>query len=157
VIAVAIRAGGQRREIRPAVGLTHANAPGGFARQHLGQVAIALVGRPERDERRPHLPIGEPGRGDRRAGGDERLAHQQSLDRRTASAPELDRPRHADPIMRRELSGELARVPAQPRVVEPSVARHRIGGDAFGFGLQGQQLVTEAEVHQVSLPPDRSL
>ena len=92
-----------------------------------GQELGLLVGRAVLDQRRAHLTIGEPDRGDRCAGRDQLLADDQPVDRRLAAAAELDRPRHPDPTVGRHLLGELLREAVDPRIVVPAVPLDRLG------------------------------
>ena len=59
----------------------------------------------------PDLAVGEPRRGERRAGADQRLEHDEPLERGAAAAALVHRPGHAEPAPLGQLEGELARVP----------------------------------------------
>ena len=96
---------------------------------------IQIVGA-EGDERGAHLSVGEPHAADRGTGGDELLADDESVDRRTATSAELPRPRHADEALCGEFAGELAHVAVDPRVVPPAVTFDAPVGDVTGAGAQ---------------------
>ncbi len=108
VVAVALGPGLQRGEVGAGLGLAHPDAPRGLAGQDAGEQLADLLGRAVGHQRRAHLPVGEPRRGEGRTGRDHLLGHDQPLDRRPAAPAELDRPGHADPAVRGELAGELA-------------------------------------------------
>ena len=127
--------------------LGHADAPRRVAGEDAGQELGLLVGPAEGDQRRAHLAVGEPHRGDRRAGRDELLGDDQPVDRRAPAAAELGRPRQADPAERRHLLGELVRVAVDPRVVVPPEAGDRVGGHLAGLLAQGDLFRGPVEVH----------
>ena len=107
-----------------------------------GRNSCLLVGSSVGDQRRAHLAVGEPERGDRSAGLDHLLADDQSLDRRSPAPAEVLRPGHADPALRRHFLGELLRVAVDPRVVVPAEPGDRLGGYLAGtlaqFDLLGR-------------------
>ena len=148
VVAIAHGAGRERGQIGSRVRLGHADAPRRLAREDAGEELGLLIGGAVVDQRRPHLPVGEPHRGDRCAGGDQLLADDQPVDRRLAAAAELDRPRHADPAVGGHLLRELLREPVDPRVVVAPVAFHRIDGDLAGLVAKGGLLGCPVEVHR---------
>ncbi len=117
VVAVAYRPRPQRRDVAAGVGLAHADAPHRRAGDDVGEPARSLLGRAELQQRRPHLPVGEPARRDRRAVGDERLVHDEPFERGPAVAALFDRPRHPDPAAGAELLREGGVVADDPRVL----------------------------------------
>ena len=148
VVAVATGARDERGEVGAGVRLGHADAPGGVTRQDPGKELGLLVGGAVLDERRAHLPIGEPHRGDRGAGGDQLLADDQPVDRRLPTATELGRPGHADPTVRRHLLGEVLRVAVDPRVVVAAVPLDGLLGDLAGLIPKCRLLGGPVEVHR---------
>ena len=149
VVAVAHGAGLQRGEVGAGVGLAHPDAPRGLAGQDAGEELGRLLGRAVGDQRRAHLPVGEPRRGDRGAGRDHLLGDDQPLDRRPAAPAELDRPGHADPAVGGELAGELLGEAVDPRVVGPAVAVDRLLGHLAGPGPELDLLRGPGEIHGV--------
>jgi hypothetical protein len=107
-----------------------------------------LVRRAVFDERRAHLPVGEPDRGDRRPGGDQLLADEEAVDRRLATATELGGPGHADPSVRRHLLGEFLGVAVDPRVVVPTEPLDGPLGDLPGLFCQRRLLGCPVEIHR---------
>ncbi len=138
VVAVAHRAGGERRQVGAGVGLGHADAPRRLARQDAREELGLLIRRAVVDQGRAHLAVGEPHRRDRGTGGDQLLADDQPVDGRLAAATELDRPGHADPAVRGHLLREVLREPVDPRVVVAAVALDRLGGDLAGVAREGR-------------------
>ncbi len=147
LVALAAGARDERREVGAGVRFGHPDAPGGLAREDAGQELGLLVGRAVLDQRRPHLTIGEPDRGDRCPGRDQLLADDQPVDGRLAAAARLHRPRHPDPAVRRHLDGELLGEAVDPRIVVPAVPLDRLGGDLPGLLTEGLLLGRPGEVH----------
>ena len=97
VAPVRCRPGAQRRDVGTGVGFAHADAPRGGAGDDVGQPAAPLLRRAELQQRGADLAVGEPRGGDRRALGDERLEHDEPLERAAAAAALVDGPGHAEP------------------------------------------------------------
>jgi len=138
----------QRGEVGARIGFAHADAPRGLSRQDLGQKLGLLIGPSVCDQRRPHLPVGEPEGGDRGACFDHLFANDQSLDCRSPAAAELRRPRHSDPSVRGHLFGELLGVAVDPRIVMAAETCDRLSGDLAGSLAQVDLLRRPREVHR---------
>ena len=148
VVAVAAGRRLQRRQVAAGLGLRHPDAPrrvaGEDPGQELGLLVVAAVG----DQRRAHLAVGEPHRGDRRTGRDQLLGDDQAIDGRASAAAELGGPGQPDPAEGGHLLGELVGVAVDPRVVEASEPSHRVGGHVPGLGAEGELLGGPVEVHR---------
>ena len=105
-VAVTARRRAQRCEIAAGFRFRHPDRPRCLAAEDARQVLVALVLATEGDQRRPHLPIGEPHRGDRGPGRDQLLADDQAVDRRAARPAVLGRPGEPDPSAGGELAGD---------------------------------------------------
>ena len=147
LVALPHGAGAQRRQVGAGLGLAHPDAPRRLAREDLRQELGLLVGAAVGDQRRAHLPVGEPRRGDRGAGLDHLLADDQAVDRRLAAATELGRPGQPDPAVLGEHLGEVLGVAVDPRVVEPAVPGDAVGGHLAGLLAKCVLLSGPGEVH----------
>ena len=85
--------------------------------------------------------------GDRGAGADQRLEHDEPLEAAAPAAAVLDRPGHAQPAARAELLGEGAVVADDPRVLGDLGPLGRRPPDLERLVAQGLQLGGEGEVH----------
>ena len=120
-------------------------------REDAGQELGPLILTPEGDQRRAHLPVGEPHRRDRRSGGDQLLADDQPVDRRTAATAVLGRPGQPDPSAGGELGGDVLGVAVDPRVVVPPEPRDGVGRELPRFFAQRLLLSGPGEVHGARL------
>ena len=84
VVAVALGPGADRGHVAAGVGLAHPDRPGRRAGDDVGQEAPALLRRAVLQERRADLAVGEPRRRHRCAARDQRLEHDEPLERRCA-------------------------------------------------------------------------
>ena len=148
-VAVAFGRRLQAGEVAARVGFAHADAPRRLAGDDARQERGLLVGRSVGEERWAHLAIREPRRGNGRTGLDHLLADDQTVDRRAGGAAVLVvRPRHADPAVRRQLLGELLRVPIDPRIVEAAEPCDCISRHVGCVGPQRGLRVCPGEVHR---------
>ena len=147
VVAVADCGRGERGEVGAGVGFGHPDAPGGLAGEHAREELGLLIGRAVVDQRRAHLAVREPQRGDGGAGGDEFLADDQAVDVRAPAAAVLGRPGHPDPAVGGHLLREVLREAVDPRIVVASVPLHRIGCDLAGVYPQLDLFGRPGEVH----------
>ena len=102
LVAVADRAGAQRRQVGAGLGLAVAHAVHRLAAQDLGQVALLLLGRAEHHQR-VRLDRGADAR---RLGALHHLDEGDLLERRARLAAELARPAEAEPAGLAEVAGE---------------------------------------------------
>src|SRR3990172_6075573 len=97
-----------RGKVRARVGLAHPDGEGQLALRDPRQEALALLFRAEAQQQRPALPVGDPVRGGRRAGGQRLLEDDVALERAPLVAAVLLRPRHADEAGLAQLAREVA-------------------------------------------------
>ncbi len=147
VVAVPDRPRAQRSDVTAGVGLAHADAPHRRARHDVGQPALPLFGRAELEERRPHLAVCKPGRGDGCAVGDERLVDDEPFEGRASVAAFLDGPRHPYPAARAEFLGEGGVMTDDPRVFRERRTRRPLHPERGGFVVQRVELGWNSEVH----------
>jgi hypothetical protein len=150
-VALPHRLGADAGQVRPGVGLAHPDGPALGAVEDAGEVAVLLLGRAELDQRGTHLPVGEPGVGQRRAGRDELLGHEEPVDRGPPAAADLGRPGHPEPAPPAQLHGELAVDADHPGVLGDLGASRCRPPHLAGLGLQGELLVGQREVHRSNL------
>src|SRR5262249_46536663 len=101
-------------EIGTGVRFTHTDGERQLTTRDPGQEALALLFRSEAQEQRTALPIGDPLRGDGRAGGQHLFQHDVPFERGSFVAPVLLGPGQADPSAGAHLLTELA-IEAAPR------------------------------------------
>ena len=125
--------------------MLHADVPSRIG----GEVGALLLGRAELEQRGAHLAVGEPGGGQRRALADQRLEHDEPLERAAAAAARLDGPGHAQPAPLAQLQRERAVGPAiQVSSVSVGLLGAPRAADVEGLVLEGQQLGGQLEVHR---------
>src|SRR3569623_1386241 len=97
-----------RGEIGPRIGLAHADAEDAVAGGDARQDRFALRLAAELEQGRPALPVGDPVRRDRRAGGERLLDHDFTFERRSLMPAIALWPSHAEPAARAERPAEIA-------------------------------------------------
>jgi hypothetical protein len=154
VVAVADGPGPQRGQVRPRVGLAHADAPHRRAGDDARQEPPPLLRGPELQHRRAHLAVGEPHGRDRSAVLDEGFVHHEAFERRPPVAPLGRRPGHADPTPLAQPPGHVRRVADDPGILAVprirQVARH-VEGEADRLVTQAAEGRVQGEVHGRSL------
>ena len=138
-VAVTDGPGAKGREIRSGIGLAHPDAPPGLAADDPGEELLLLFFGAVGQDRRAHLPIGEPRARDRCTLRDQCLGDDEPLEHGASTTAPLDRPCHPEPPPSPSSPRELAGVPVDPCVVVLAVLRDRLVGDLLGFGPQRLQ------------------
>jgi hypothetical protein len=147
LVTVGSRGRADAGDVGPGVGLAHADAPHRRAGDDAGQPSLALGVGPVLEQRRAHLPIGEPRGGDRRTRADQGLEHHEPLQGRPPAPAVLHRPGHAQPTPLAQLLGEGPVVADDPAVVGRLGPVGRRQPNLSGLGLQVLQLGRQHEVH----------
>ena len=147
LVAVALGPGADAGHVRAGVGLAHADAPHRRAGDDPGQPAGPLLVGAELQQARAHLPVGEPGGGDRGADADQGLEHHEPLEHERPPAAVLDRPGHAQPAAGAQLLGEGPVVAGDPGVLGDLGPLGGRQAHLEGLVAQGQQVGGERELH----------
>ena len=118
------RPGADAGQVAAGLRLRHADAVGDLAGQDLGQVPLLLGLGAVGQDRRPHLPVGEPVGGQRRPRRQQQLGHAEPVDVAPPAPAVAGRPGQADPAPGGHLLGE-APVEAGDPGVDPGRERAR--------------------------------
>ena len=135
--------GGKRRQVRPGVGLAHANAERDLRRDDPRQELVLELRCPVSQQRRPDLAVAHPVRGDRGAEAQQLFGDDEARGVRPVAAAEPLRPGDPEPASRRKFPAELQVEAPQPAVNgrPEHVRRPRVGEE--GLHLMPQL----AEIH----------
>ena len=159
VVAVAHRAGLERREVGARLGLGEALAPQHVARGHAREVAGLLLGRAEAHDQRADVVEVHVLRTARLAGGPHLLPHDGLLPHRPVGAAVLRGPAQREPAPLRQLVAELAREGHRPLIVDEDRLPPRgqlVVEERAQLGAERLFLGGEVEVHGVTTLPRRA-
>ena len=144
--------GADTGEVAAGLRLRHADAVRRLPGQDLGQVALLLRLRAVVQDRRTHLPVGEPVGGQRSPRRQQQLRHAEPVDVGPPPAAAARRPGEPDPAAGGHLLREVP-VEAGDPGVDPG--REGPGGpflleELRGFHPEGELVVGEGQVHLVA-------